>query len=272
MNEFIEKLIGRLEECEKEYTSEYGMIDIQIKEVFVKIRKIVNKFAEEYKPTTKSDIQEVIDNLEIYTVGRLKNARVHITVEELQNQIDTLQQLAEEYKGGWIPCSEKLPENKQKVLIWYGNGHCYRMSVATFKKGKTKEELQAMERLCIGFADQWGNNLKPYAWDGDGMMQWEGQEVIAWQPLPPDYQPKGEYMTDCIKCKHNYKPSNCEPKCNMMCDGESDFEPITNFERIKRMSKEEFAAWLTKITNDAQLDSRTKCNYQWDEWLQSEAE
>lgn len=78
-------------------------------------------------------------------------------------------------------------------------------------------------------------------------------------------------MADCIKCKHNYKPSNCEPKCNMMCDGESDFEPITNFERIKRMGKEEFAAWLTKITNDAQLDSRTKCNYQWDEWLKEEA-
>lgn len=79
-------------------------------------------------------------------------------------------------------------------------------------------------------------------------------------------------MADCRKCKHNYKPSTCEPKCNRMCDGESDFEPITNAMKIRSMSDEELAEWLTKITDDAQLDARTKCNYQWAEWLQSEAE
>lgn len=79
-------------------------------------------------------------------------------------------------------------------------------------------------------------------------------------------------MADCSKCKHNYKPPTCEPKCNRMCDGESDFEPITKYDQIHAMSIEELADWLTKITDDAQLDARTKCNYQWDEWLQSEAE
>ena len=79
-------------------------------------------------------------------------------------------------------------------------------------------------------------------------------------------------MADCRKCKHNYKPPTCEPKCNRMCDGESDFEPITKYDQIHAMSIEELADWLTKITDDAQLDARTKCNYQWDEWLQSEAE
>ena len=48
-------------------------------------------------------------------------------------------------------------------------------------------------------------------------------------------------MADCRKCKHNYKPSTCEPKCNRMCDGESDFEPITNAMRIRSMSDEELA-------------------------------
>ena len=79
-------------------------------------------------------------------------------------------------------------------------------------------------------------------------------------------------MADCRKCRYNYKPSTCEPKCNRMCDGESDFEPITKYDQIHAMSIEELADWLTKITDDAQLDARTKCNYQWDEWLQSEAE
>lgn len=63
-----------------------------------------------------------------------------------------------------------------------------------------------------------------------------------------------------------------EPRCNLMCDGESDFEPITKYDQIHAMSIEELAEWLTKITDDAQLDARTKCNYQWNEWLKSEAE
>ena len=46
----------------------------------------------------------------------------------------------------------------------------------------------------------------------------------------------------------------------------------TNADRIRNMSDEELAELLTKITDDAQLDARTKCNYQWGEWLQSEAE
>ena len=48
MKEFIEKLIGRLEEERKKYTSEYGLIDIQVQEVFVNVRKIVKELAEEY--------------------------------------------------------------------------------------------------------------------------------------------------------------------------------------------------------------------------------
>ena len=77
-------------------------------------------------------------------------------------------------------------------------------------------------------------------------------------------------MADCRKCKHNYKMPGDEPRCNLMCDGESDFEPITKYDQIHAMSIEELAEWLTKITDDAQLDAKTKCNYQWGEWLQSE--
>ena len=47
---------------------------------------------------------------------------------------------------------------------------------------------------------------------------------------------------------------------------------MTQADRIRSMSDEELAEWLTKITDDAQLDAETKCNYQWGEWLQSEVE
>ena len=37
--------------------------------------------------------EEIIDGLELYTVGRLKKDRVHITVEELQKFIDEIKSL-----------------------------------------------------------------------------------------------------------------------------------------------------------------------------------
>lgn len=40
--------------------------------------------------------EEIIDGLEIYTVGRLKKNRVHITVEKLQKFIDAIEALDRE--------------------------------------------------------------------------------------------------------------------------------------------------------------------------------
>ena len=88
-------------------------------------------------------------------------------------------------------------------------------------------------------------------------------------------------MADCRKCKHNYKPSTCEPKCNRMCDGESDFEPITNAMRIRSMSDEELAEFIEQVSTDSMetISFGTK-EYEevWEhketalKWLQSEAE
>ena len=61
----------------------------------------------------------------------------------------------------------------------------------------------------------------------------------------------------CACC--GYIKSQCE------CE-----KPQTNADRIRTMSDEELAEWLTKVTNDAQRDARTKCDYQWGEWLKSE--
>lgn len=89
-------------------------------------------------------------------------------------------------------------------------------------------------------------------------------------------------MADCRKCKHNYKPSTCEPKCNRMCDGESDFEPITNYDRIHAMRIEELAEFINTVSNDS-IDTITAYGTKshtevWEDkestiqWLQSEAE
>ena len=60
---------------------------------------------------------------------------------------------------------------------------------------------------------------------------------------------------ECIGCKQN---------------AVDKYTRMTNADRIRSMSDEELAEWLTSITDDAQSDAMTKCNYQWSEWLQSE--
>ena len=91
-------------------------------------------------------------------------------------------------------------------------------------------------------------------------------------------------MADCRKCKHNYKPPTCEPKCNRMCDGESDFEPITNSMRIREMSDEELAEFINFGSPDCSshcADFKPGCSFSCNHnhgndvilrWLQSEAE
>lgn len=66
---------------------------------------------------------------------------------------------------GWIPCSERLPEGKEshKVLVTDEDGI---MAVCYFL------EVTKIFKVC---------------WDGE-----EFQGVVAWQPLPEPYQPKGE--------------------------------------------------------------------------------
>lgn len=103
---------------------------------------------------------------------------------------------------GWVPVTERLPEEKEYVLIW-----CGECQVARIEKGITEEQREAMKRgklddpcvtgwtLSSGYftlkrsqsyeaCDQQGNNKVPYCWYANGPMQWFGQEVTHWMPLP----------------------------------------------------------------------------------------
>lgn len=53
------------------------------------------------------------------------------------------------------------------------------------------------------------------------------------------------------------------------------YEGKTNADRIRSMTDEELAEWLTTITTDAQkevVESQCFVDYQWKEWLESEVE
>ena len=69
--------------------------------------------------------------------------------------------------NGWIACSEKLPELRQDVLVTVKYTGFMGMHGYWIQTGHMEAEN-----------DWWGNCA--------------GGEVIAWQPLPQPYQPKGE--------------------------------------------------------------------------------
>lgn len=77
-------------------------------------------------------------------------------------------------------------------------------------------------------------------------------------------------MADCRKCKHNYKMPGDEPRCNRMCDGESDFEAITKADKIRSMSDEELAEFLVNFKNTfgEEYEGKMSCL----EYLKSESE
>lgn len=94
MNEFIEKLIGRLEE-EAEQSCVLGDIDVWydgMESGFLGAIEIVKELAEEYKLFGNS----------------------------------------EQVNGGWIPCSERFPDKETKYLVCLENGEVKISEYETF--------------------------------------------------------------------------------------------------------------------------------------------
>ena len=77
--------------------------------------------------------------------------------------IEIVKQEAEKYNNGWIPCSEKLPDVRQDVLVTVKYTGFMGMHGYWIKTGHMEAEN-----------DWWGDCA--------------GGEVIAWQPLPKPFK------------------------------------------------------------------------------------
>ena len=86
------------------------------------------------------------------------------TVCAFANAIEIVKQEAEKYNNGWIPCSERMPEDEQVVLTC----KCKSISILRYS---TK-------------TNHW--------YELSGNWWWSANMVTAWQPLSEPYQPKGE--------------------------------------------------------------------------------
>lgn len=125
MKEFIEKLIGRLEE-----ESDYEPIDY------------------DYCDMSCSDEEHFIST---------------------HKAIKIVNQLAEEYNNGWIPCSEELPPQPKSNILF------------------ENKPLELYLATVKGSDYAWR-----VFWNGECFTDgWSKVDVLAWQSLPEPYRQKG---------------------------------------------------------------------------------
>lgn len=84
----------------------------------------------------------------------------------MDNVVAIVNQLAEEHNNGWIPCSDRLPRIGEQVMVCNRYGSVF-VSHITYLNPRVD-----IRGCCHDFGSHY--------------------DVIAWQPLPAPYQPKGE--------------------------------------------------------------------------------
>ena len=173
MNEFIEKLIGKLEE-----KANQTWLVLAERNGYERAIEIVNQLAEEYKP--KSEWQSIYDkviSLEYeYAENGNKDAVIDcIRLENLLQYFKEELQSAEEYKDNlsenltdWIPCSEKLPPKPENNML--------------FENKPLELYLATVRGSDYAWRVFWNGE---YFTDG-----WDKVNVIAWQELPKVYKSK----------------------------------------------------------------------------------
>lgn len=164
MKEFIEKLISRLEERSKEYNSGVRLHGKPEEMLTNEAIEIVNQLAEEYKTSFMQELVEARRNCSEDSdcsecpFGQIEDRCI---LAELQTDADN---------NGWISCSERLPEVDKDVLVCFSNDMDFVIAYHT-------------RMIETNYEDVWINSSTANRITSN---------VIAWQPLPEPYQPKGE--------------------------------------------------------------------------------
>lgn len=197
MNEFIEKLIRRLEEKFK-YNSEQAEIwrdgsdkDSYFREkkdlyldranIYGEIMRIVKQLAEEYKkenlfnldyatlkncPKCGAKAQHRVNRKGAWACGCFECNTFKCSYDHV-NAIRQWEDYCFEHNGGWIPCSKRLPETNESVLCW------------------AKSTARGGDVCFVGSC----HNGFWFLQSSADTHSFPGQYVVvAWQPLPDPYK------------------------------------------------------------------------------------
>lgn len=123
----------------------------------------VNQLAEEYNnESVKGDLisRSALIEVIVREAGKcMKDGFLSLTNAEETGLCDIIRNQPTACNDGWIPCSERLPEENQNVIACFISGS-----------------------VCI---------LDFYNGFFHGMYDYSTKVIIAWQPLPPAFKPKG---------------------------------------------------------------------------------
>ena len=133
-----------------------------MQEVFEKIIEKLDEY--EYENLVEHDSEQ---SQHCKDAGDCKGMDCSLCV--FNKAIEIVKQEAEQYNNGWIPCSERLPEVPEGTE----DDDCPEFNVTI--KGASRAAILRCSSDGTWF-DEFGH-VYP---------------VIAWQPLPAPYQPKGE--------------------------------------------------------------------------------
>ena len=107
---------------------------------------------------------------------------------------DTIENLLldfnEQYNNGWIPCSERLPDECVPVNVtWINrNPESYYAKIKDVPFSATAVYYNSKwywySSTCVDYLSEYGKN--------DFDLVDKDIDIIAWQPLPKPFQPKGE--------------------------------------------------------------------------------
>lgn len=119
--------------------------------------------------------EKIIEKLEEREVQAYAKTDTDAAYTAYRNAIEIVEQTAIEYNNGWIPCSERLPEEPKENPIF--DGKALEVYLVTAKYGNNEQDE------VYPFRAFWNG---VFFTDGLNIL-----DVIACQPLPEPYQPKG---------------------------------------------------------------------------------
>ena len=129
------------------------------------MKKVFEKIIEKQEELFQDlNVIEVLSHVDFDST--IQNSLENFLKAVTNEAIEIIKQEAEQYNNGWIPCTEKLPDVRQDVLVTVKYTGFMGMHGYWIKTGHMEAEN-----------DWWGDCA--------------GGEVIAWQPLPKPFQ-KGD--------------------------------------------------------------------------------